>query len=649
MNVKQVSENQFIAFVLALLITFTNAFECPEDCACWEVSDHQHTYNHAKCTTLNGLRESAKINELHSLDVSELSLKKVTDQFVKLTNLTIVNLHNNQLSEVKSLQNKRIKVLNLSMNEITSGKLLKLPISVMHLNLTKNEITYLPLEFKKYNDLRSLELADNPLNCSCETIQVREWLAEKDVVTGDVTCLSPIEYKGRSWLEVHLSEVCYERHSTPNNNLDDSNEMLADDPGVDVVENTPNQNADNNNGIEKEYIPVNLTNAKDNINDNIDEEGSGDDGDETTAVTKSLIDEDKEEELETKQPINETVSQYETKALFNGLSTEENSLATEQPDTDTATNATTEEVSDPDTNTETQTAASSPPVGKEDKSSDETSSEDNGSGTETTDTTTVTDTSTEPEVIGFNSDTNAAGAESNIDQQTEVPEERMLPVKILDTESEPVQTNGETNATSFSAPIKTDSTNGEHKVEEGNSTFILLGILAVLLVVLILYVATKRSKNAPKNRRNNNDVENPAQELLTMDKNNLGKPIQPNNGTEIIPLIGSKVPANKGNNLSNAQEPLLKRLTEEDEEEKSGSSSDGKDTTDAPNTPEADRSGSTAPHASPTSQKQVNDVQTTPAATPPVHNGVQSSPKENGDKDFQPTSPKSSSRYSPVC
>lgn len=185
-----------------------------------------------------------------------------------------------------------------------------------------------------------------------------------------------------------------------------------------------------------------------------------------------------------------------------------------------------------------------------------------------------------------------------------------------------VHTEADSGGLSSSAPIRSDGT--EHATasfSDSNNAYILLAILGILLILLIVFVASKRSRNVSKNRRDN-DIEHASQELSNMDKNNLGKPI-----AEFIPLIPGRYPE-KENNLSNAQEPLLKKLNE----------------SDAESNPSANESQEEPKIEEDTKQQNGNVAPATSPSTP-IQNGIHKD--ENDGHGFQSISPKPS-RYSPV-
>lgn len=614
MRYDQIKRQYLLIGTLLLAIGLIEAFQCPEHCACNTIVTHhnRHSYNHAKCTSLEGLRKLGKTSEIHSLDLSGLNLEKITNQLDKTTNISILDLSGNRLSEINCLSTKRIRVLNLSNNRITSGKLSKIPPYVKHLNLTHNEITVLPEEhFKHLVHLKSLELADNPLNCTFETLEVRNWLQERQVWTDKpIRCMAPQKFKGRSWLQVRQADVdetngLDEPRMLPfaDANDEENDLMMGDDPNAGVDETSEGgfeSEPEEDDELDKEFIPVekamhvkregsesapnlNESDEATNISDNQEYEGSGDDDETVTVMPQASIHHVVTEEYE-----------------GSGDDVSDHSL---------------------------------PLIETDDVISNETSVEDDDEGSDEIVTVPVPTHLNLTEMAINGGETEAPLVHDTAEEEgatTELPvpvhEDVILPVKSVPVnapaDAEFIETaKGDDNASSSrSEPARIDNS----EVHESQSTYILLGILGILLIALILYVAAKRSKTTVKNRRNNNDIESPAQEMLNMDKNNLGKPVQ--NPVEFIPLIPEKHAADKKNNLMNAQEPLLQKLSEA-ENEQSGDSGTGKDEPDL----------------------QVPSQQPNGNATPLQQNGVH---KENGNavddnKQYQPISPKTS-RYSPV-
>lgn len=591
-----------LAAAFLLLVTFADAFVCPDDCSCLEIQRPQHSYNQATCTSLDGLRQLGKTADIHSLVLSNINLEKITNQLDKLTNVTRIDLSNNRLSEINNLSTKRVRVLNLGNNRITSGKLTKVPVSVKHLNLTNNDITYLPLEFKKLVHLKSLELADNPLNCTCDTLDVRNWLQERNVwFNKPILCMAPIEFKGRPWLQIRQSDVCdgnglEEPRTLPFATEDIENELMqGDDPDAYLGINASVE--EKNEELGAEFLPVIDKRAK-----RVDPAVSAADSQTTDEISGDL-DDIPEDDFE-----------------GSGATMQDEDASTPLPSEEAFTDEVYEGSGDDL---------------PEARSFDEDELE----------TTTAPDESTTVAVIlpiAAESEHIEHAAEPEREETTPQPLEPVIEEKIIKVDKTNVDTElihphladdvsvhmdggaADNSSLSSSAPIRSDA--NEHataSLGDSQNAYIVLAILGILLVLLILFVATKRNRTAAKNRRDN-DIEHTAQELSDMDKNNLGKPI-----AEFIPLIPGRYPVDKENNLCNAQEPLLKKLTESDVESNPSASE----------TPEQPQIKDEA--------KQQNG--TVLAATPPstpFQNGVHKD-ESNGHGGFQSISPKPS-RYSPV-
>lgn len=606
MKVRLESSTSFCLLIGTLLTVIGNgnAYTCPEHCHCSEVHK-RYTYNHAKCTTLDGLRVLGKTSDLHSLDLSSLNLTKLTNQLDKLTNLSKLDLSDNRLSEINAKSIKRIRYLNLSGNRMTSGKLAKIPITVKNLNLSHNEITFLPDSFKRFVHLRSLELAHNPLNCTCSTLEIRNWLQERQVWTiKPILCMAPIQFKGWSWLAARQSEVC-----DPNGFRDESPRMLPST--MDITADNELMMGDDPEG----FLPVNSgTHAKQGESDaaaaddtdsflnddgyegsgssNIDDdvyEGSG--SEPTEAAIPKLVDLDGNDQISNETQSDEDVRSGSSDDL---LKPHTPIILSSSETQDTRENISAEIVS-------TTTAA---PTLTEQSTSE------------------VAPVPAVPAV-----ESASESAVSNNSTELPVVEETIVPVKNMANDAEYILNTNDPDGkpNSRSEESKIDDSNSVHK---GNSTYVLLGILGILLVALVLYVAAKRSRTNTKNRRNNNNIESPAQEMLTMDKNNLGKPIQ--SSVEFIPLIDPEKKAAVTaavHTKCNGEEPLLHKLTEVDSER------------------EPNLANGNGTHQLNGNIKPVpNGINAVPATQ--LDNNNQS-PAESDQRQFQSISPKPS-RYSPV-
>lgn len=512
-----INYRNFISLItLSLVIsTATSAqYECPNSCECDEA-----TFS-ARCENLNELIASYSHKQhksrhnfmpIKSLDLSNSKLTKLTHQLEILVNITELNLSHNQLTQVNKLNFAQLETLDLSHNRITSAKLKKIPKNVIHLNLAHNEITYLPVDFMKLKALRSLELTGNPLNCTCNTLHVRNWMTYHHVRSDNpILCASPVIVKGQPWLQARQNEICIEPSSTTTqrskynwDNYEDDNEiMMGDQPQddepkdedveYDEEEEKPDEDSEDDAPVAEDE---DKTESKDVFAD--DESAAPKEEDEETpekAVDEVSIDDDfmpvnsdhDHHESSTIEP--EAVSKHVTDLEENydeGSGGEILPLTSEQP----------EDEGD-------ESGSGMLPIlvpSKEDLSSDD-------------DATVAT--------LGIFED----NTESPVDAHSGL-------IGSHDAETEAIRKE---LTAEESGDLKTAST------DDNTGTYVLLGILALCLISLMVFVAMK---NRQEKHRNNNryDVEkHGATELQDMDKRLLGKPVDKNgNGKapEHTPLI----------------------------------------------------------------------------------------------------------------
>uniref|UniRef100_A0A1B0AB66 LRRCT domain-containing protein n=1 Tax=Glossina pallidipes TaxID=7398 RepID=A0A1B0AB66_GLOPL len=482
-------------------------FECPEDCHC-VLAHHTHQpFLHAKCSSLKGLKSEEPLKStlpIHSIDLSYLNLTRLSHALEKLHDLTSINLSHNELHEIGHL-GRRIKKLNLKHNRFNSAKLSKLPAHVQSLNLQHNDITYLPLEFTKLSQLQSLELSHNQINCSCETLEVRNWLQERHVfMEHPVTCTYPASAKGKPWLQLKQSDICAkEKHGWHAD--DEENElMMGDQP----IEDPGNE--EGNEELGKDYLPIGAGSgnrkkiARSKMTDTV--EGSGD--------------------------LSELNIHLHT-PILGPMETSSETLGNHVTDEPLSAN-------DDDDGSGSGDGLLIIPHLHPHHSVDPDDFDDNditgdifGDGLGIFKTSKPQSTTDEP-----------------------VKEDSIVPVEqdILGSDNEPrvkVVTDGP-EITESIEDANADSikhANGmAENGEDSNATYFLLGVVVLIIVGLLAYVALKRCK---KRGRGGNDAENPQTELLDMDKKQLGKPIR-NGVPEHVPLIGEKAKADLNKSMNGA-------------------------------------------------------------------------------------------------
>uniref|UniRef100_A0A182QNB9 LRRCT domain-containing protein n=1 Tax=Anopheles farauti TaxID=69004 RepID=A0A182QNB9_9DIPT len=246
--------------LLALLVTLVwspagadSTSKCPLECQC-------ETNGTIRCTSVAGVRSLEKSLPIARLDLSGLELTKIPPALENMRNITELDLSGNRLAEVSHL-GRRIRKLNLSHNRITSAKLARIPLNVESLNLTHNDITYLPLHLMKLGKLRYIELAHNPINCTCETLHIRNWLTSRHVWSDQhIKCMAPADFKGQPWLQVRQQDVCNpsvveERKGGYRwEDYEDENDlMLGDGAHLDEAQEKEDEDEDD---FKREYFPV---------------------------------------------------------------------------------------------------------------------------------------------------------------------------------------------------------------------------------------------------------------------------------------------------------------------------------------------------------------------------------------------------------
>lgn len=620
-------------FYFITIINLTISLEwCPTDCEC-KTDDNNR--NQAKCTSIEGILKGKNL-PIHSIILSNTNLTKIS-HLEKLRDLTEIDVSNNHLSDIDHL-GRRIKILNLSNNKITSAKLTNIPQHVEHLNLSYNEITYLPLELTiKLKKLKTIELIGNKINCTCETLEVRNWLKSIHVSTDNfIKCSYPVQVKDLPWLQVKQNDLCNENHLIEHINDDNENElMLGDQPANDRSEekssneelgkdfmpivtkkykkeikdnNGYDEDIENNDDVEgsgggslpkMERLLTNIDNKSgENTTDSVDddEDGSGGSGFGLVPIPSIIIDDDNKTDTN------------DNNDLFNSNEHENDTIPLISPMEESTTDS-----------------VFGPLLGVVQFASDETNSHD------TTDDNDKQDEVSEPPIVP-----------RVIVQTQQKPEENII--------NESVEDNGIETASNENYINEANAGNDENR-----GTYILLGIILLIVLGLIIFVAMKRIK-AKRSNSNSYDPENPKDtELINMDKKNLGKPIQKNGGGnyENKPLIGDKnkediaKPINGNNNNrkiidepdNKIQEPLLNGLPTE---------SNNNDTPQKDHIPEDKQ----IPNNNESGNESISPRTHSPryGSYPlPKSPKSPSSPNSTGNNDevFLPSSPRQG-RYSPV-
>ncbi|XP_070172036.1 protein windpipe isoform X2 [Polyergus mexicanus] len=136
------------------------------------------------------------------------------DLFDNLTSLRHLDMSGGYLKTIEpgsfqALSN--LKSLDLSNNYIEYLELASLEglTDLRKLNLRKNAIRQLPPALARLKHLRHLDINDNPLDCNCATLKVRDLIAQRKVsVSKKVVCAGPTNLKGTSLMKPNAAIVC---------------------------------------------------------------------------------------------------------------------------------------------------------------------------------------------------------------------------------------------------------------------------------------------------------------------------------------------------------------------------------------------------------------------------------------------------------
>ncbi|XP_037035718.1 protein windpipe isoform X2 [Bradysia coprophila] len=480
--------SSYFWFLLLLTVTAATS-ECPQDCVCSPIRNRQTPYHdHAICTTLNTI--NGTYPNIHSLDLSSINMDSIPIELSSLHNVTHLDLSKNHLTKLTKLNN-RIRSLDLSHNRLTPSEIVKISPKIRILNLAYNQITRLPLDVMHFKSLKSINLIGNRIDCSCETLTVRDWLYQNNVWIGKHTlCASPLEVRHQPWDKVSIKKMCsiaeqindenkIELHRRSSRELELSDfiaeEFLPFESHSILKRQVPNDDNLSNivDGSGSDDIP-------EDVNDIVDVgsgEGSGTDPDIDIEAIENISPEDYEDE-----PYEEDGSGSGFGLLpldVNIKSAEEENHTTEEPDVDE-------------------------PLGQKPMDLDIFEGIKQGDGT----------------TIGP-----VEAIEPMVQKVNQGGVERVAPIAVQPAGNSLIEPSVASNGAVEDA-----------KKEEGRSTYILLAILGILLVCLIGYVIVKRRKNR-RRPYDHNDAENIREiEMLDMKKNTNGQ--HPN--VEIVPLMPKK-------------------------------------------------------------------------------------------------------------
>uniref|UniRef100_A0A8C9P1S9 SLIT and NTRK like family member 5 n=1 Tax=Spermophilus dauricus TaxID=99837 RepID=A0A8C9P1S9_SPEDA len=157
---------------------------------------------------LRGLRR------LH-LNNNKLELLR-DDTFLGLENLEYLQVDYNYISVIEpnafgKLHLLQVLILNDNLLSSLPNNLFRF-VPLTHLDLRGNRLKLLPYVglLQHMDKVVELQLEENPWNCSCELISLKDWLdsISYSALVGDVVCETPFRLHGRDLDEVSKQELC---------------------------------------------------------------------------------------------------------------------------------------------------------------------------------------------------------------------------------------------------------------------------------------------------------------------------------------------------------------------------------------------------------------------------------------------------------
>uniref|UniRef100_A0A8C5LPR5 SLIT and NTRK like family member 5 n=1 Tax=Leptobrachium leishanense TaxID=445787 RepID=A0A8C5LPR5_9ANUR len=159
----------------------------------------------------NGLQG---LKRLH-LNNNKLELIK-NDTFLGLENLEYLQVDYNYIIAIEPyaflrLHSLQVLILNDNLLSTLPTNLFRF-VPLTHLDLRGNRLKVLPFFglLEHMDKVVELQLEENPWNCSCELIALKDWLysISYSALVGDVVCETPFRLYGRDLDEISKQELC---------------------------------------------------------------------------------------------------------------------------------------------------------------------------------------------------------------------------------------------------------------------------------------------------------------------------------------------------------------------------------------------------------------------------------------------------------
>ncbi|XP_030631290.1 SLIT and NTRK-like family, member 3b [Chanos chanos] len=188
------------------------------------------------------IQEGAFVNlpNLRRLYLNGNNLERLTpDMFHGLQNLHYLYFEYNEIREIQPATFKLMPSLKLVF--LNNNLLRTLPVgafegtSLLRLNLRNNHFHRLPVSgvLEHLHAVVQIDLEQNPWDCSCDIIPMKEWLdmLSSVVVVGEVFCKTPESVSGKNLRLLNSEVICPELQQSPVYPTESENELSTPFPG----------------------------------------------------------------------------------------------------------------------------------------------------------------------------------------------------------------------------------------------------------------------------------------------------------------------------------------------------------------------------------------------------------------------------------
>ncbi|KAM4701434.1 SLIT and NTRK-like protein 5 isoform 2-T2 [Discoglossus pictus] len=164
--------------------------------------------------------ETGAFNGLQGLKRLHLNNNKLDhlkdDTFFGLESLEYLQVDYNYINSIEAntfsrLHSLQVLILNDNLLSTLPNNLFRF-VPLTHLDLRGNRLKVLPFMglLEHMDKVVELQLEENPWNCSCELIALKDWLysISYSALVGDVVCETPFRLYGRDLDEINKQELC---------------------------------------------------------------------------------------------------------------------------------------------------------------------------------------------------------------------------------------------------------------------------------------------------------------------------------------------------------------------------------------------------------------------------------------------------------